>query len=301
MSKFRLVSDGENRFLTLALAINYTLRLFTTDVTTGLTDEDIEALDETDFTEATFAGYSAATLTGGSWTIVSTDPSYARYAQQTFTRSSTGTSQNVYGYYLTNPGDADSLVGFEQFDGPIAIAANGDAIRVTPLLTLDEGDNVTPTGMIAAFGGTTAPTGWLLCNGAAVSRTGTNTALFAAIGTAFGAGNGTTTFNLPDLRQRFPLGVAASGTGNTLGGTGGAINHTHGLNTATSHAKINAASNVINHLRKTVASFNENVSFTATGGATASTADANTLGTELGGTSDTGDPPFQAVHFIIKL
>lgn len=83
-----------------------------------------------------------------------------------------------------------------------------------------------PTGGIIAFGGAAAPTGFLLCNGAIVSRA-TYSALFTAISTLFGAGDGSTTFGLPDLRGRFPLGVAASGTGSTLGGTGGAIDHVH--------------------------------------------------------------------------
>lgn len=63
-----------------------------------------------------------------------------------------------------------------------------------------------PAGVILPFGGTTAPTGYLLCNGQAVSRTG-NAALFAAIGTSFGSGDGSTTFNVPDLRGRFLRGV----------------------------------------------------------------------------------------------
>ncbi len=83
-----------------------------------------------------------------------------------------------------------------------------------------------PTGGIVAYGGTAAPTGYLMCDGALVSRT-TYAALFTAIGVAFGAGDASTTFGLPDLRQRFPLGKAASGTGSTLGGTGGLIDHTH--------------------------------------------------------------------------
>jgi microcystin-dependent protein len=77
----------------------------------------------------------------------------------------------------------------------------------------------------------TAPDGWLICNGAAVSRA-TYADLFTAIGSAFGDGNGTTTFNLPDLRRKFPLGKADSGTGSTLGASGGsnnaiAVSHNH--------------------------------------------------------------------------
>lgn len=62
-----------------------------------------------------------------------------------------------------------------------------------------------PVGAMLPFGGTTEPANWLFARGQAVSRT-TYAALFAAIGTAFGAGNGTTTFNLPDLRGRVPVG-----------------------------------------------------------------------------------------------
>src|SRR3990167_3386083 len=73
-----------------------------------------------------------------------------------------------------------------------------------------------------------APAGYLFCDGAAVSRS-TYSALFAILGTIWGVGDGATTFNLPDLRQKFPLGKAASGTGSTLAGTGGAIDHTHDI------------------------------------------------------------------------
>jgi len=69
-----------------------------------------------------------------------------------------------------------------------------------------------PPGMIAPFGMSGAPTGWLICNGSAVSRT-TYSALFSAIGTTWGSGNGSTTFNVPDFRGRFLRGRAAgSGT-----------------------------------------------------------------------------------------
>lgn len=62
-----------------------------------------------------------------------------------------------------------------------------------------------PAGMIACFAGQTAPAGWLKANGAAVSRTA-YARLFAAVGTTYGAGDGKTTFNLPDLRGEFLRG-----------------------------------------------------------------------------------------------
>lgn len=94
------------------------------------------------------------------------------------------------------------------------------------LIVADPNLATVPVGGLVPYAGGTAPSGYLLCDGAQVSRV-TYKSLFDVIGTAYGTGNGTTTFNVPDLRQRFPLGKAASGTGATLGDTGGAIDHTH--------------------------------------------------------------------------
>lgn len=67
-------------------------------------------------------------------------------------------------------------------------------------------DAVAPAGSVVAFAGAQAPSGWILCDGAAVSRT-TYSGLFAAIGTAWGEGDASTTFNLPDMRGRFLRGA----------------------------------------------------------------------------------------------
>ena len=67
----------------------------------------------------------------------------------------------------------------------------------------------TPPGMIVDFGGTSAPTGWLLCDGSAVSRM-VYAALFSAIGTKWGTGDGTATFNLPYLIKSGAVGVNAT-------------------------------------------------------------------------------------------
>lgn len=96
--------------------------------------------------------------------------------------------------------------------------------------------HVVPTGGMVDFGGTSAPTGWLLCDGSAVSRI-TYAALFAVIGTAFGVGDGSTTFNLP-ASGKFNVSKGAIPF-STLGGTGGAEsvslpNHVHSTNLTTS-------------------------------------------------------------------
>lgn len=76
------------------------------------------------------------------------------------------------------------------------------------LETLDE-IPINPIGIISPYAGATAPTGWLLCDGSAVSRT-TYANLFTLIGTTYGAGNGSTTFNIPDMVGRVPVGRVAS-------------------------------------------------------------------------------------------
>jgi len=99
-----------------------------------------------------------------------------------------------------------------------------------------------PAGIVSAFAGTTAPSGWLMCYGQAVSRTDYS-ALFTALSTTYGVGDGSTTFNIPDMRGRAVAGVDNMGgtaasrltstvltASNTLGATGGT--QTHILTTA---------------------------------------------------------------------
>jgi microcystin-dependent protein len=84
--------------------------------------------------------------------------------------------------------------------------------------------NVAPVGAIMSFARTTPPVGFLECDGSAVSRV-TYSELFTAIGTTWGAGDGSTTFNLPDLPRHTLVGSGGSGTGelgNAVGDTGGA-------------------------------------------------------------------------------
>ena len=89
-------------------------------------------------------------------------------------------------------------------------------------------DDVTipPSGAVVAFAAAAVPTGWLLCDGSAVSRT-TYARLFAVIGTSFGAGDGSTTFNLPNLNGRVAVGIEpGGGRFGALGNVGGEKDHT---------------------------------------------------------------------------
>jgi microcystin-dependent protein len=105
----------------------------------------------------------------------------------------------------------------------------------TALAAQDSGSPaVPPTGAVIPYAGTSAPAGWLLCRGQAVSRDA-YARLFGVIGTTFGAGDGSTTFNVPDLRGRAVVALDNLGGSSadritatwadSLGGAGGAETH----------------------------------------------------------------------------
>ncbi len=97
-------------------------------------------------------------------------------------------------------------------------------------------------GTITMYGGSDTPNGWLTCNGDAVSRT-TYSILFSLIGTTYGVGDGSTTFNIPDMRDSFPIGVKTSTF--DIGDTGGSStivltttelpSHTHTISAVGDH------------------------------------------------------------------
>lgn len=110
------------------------------------------------------------------------------------------TNSNAQGFQL----DAGDGTTFSRMDG-----------RADGTLTWN-GQPLLPVGVVQAFAGRTIPTGWLLCDGSAVSRT-TYANLYACIGTTYGAGNGSTTFNLPNLVDKFVEGSATAGTVKSAG------------------------------------------------------------------------------------
>jgi hypothetical protein len=108
---------------------NLVMRLFTNNYT------PVEGSVESNFTEASGNGYGAITLTAASWSFAGGDPSTLSYAEQTF--SFTGALGNVYGYYFTQV-TSGKLIWAERFsNGPYNIQNNGDAIKITPQITLE--------------------------------------------------------------------------------------------------------------------------------------------------------------------
>lgn len=150
-----------------------------------------------------------------------------------------------------------------------------------------------PAGCIQMYGGSTVPTGWLECTGSAVSRA-LYANLFTAIGTTWGAGDGSTTFNLPDLRGRTPIGVGTGSglTARTLGGTGGAETHVLATSEIPSHQH---GATSVQFLNQPGAGGTANVV-----GGTATNAQANTAAAGGGG-SHANMQPWAAVKFIIKI
>lgn len=153
---------------------------------------------------------------------------------------------------------------------------------------------VNPTGTIQMFGGTVAPSGWLICDGSAVSRS-TQAGLFAVIGTNYGPGDGATTFNLPNFASSFPMGA-------TPGSVGGAATHAHPLSGAgwAQIVMVNPGSIGVAGRREAVPdSWDESFRITGT---TTTPQSAQTNATPLAGATDSGSslPPYVGVNFIIK-
>jgi len=118
--------------------------------------------------------------------------------------------------FIATPDEAVEDIADAIIDGDMrAITSNAvaqvvpsDASSSNKLVTVAD---ITPVGVILPYGGLIAPNNWFFCQGQAVSRT-TYSELFAVISTAFGAGDGSTTFNLPDMREVVPVGIGQNDT-----------------------------------------------------------------------------------------
>ena len=155
---------------------------------------------------------------------------------------------------IANEQDADgdklqqNFVTIEDWANQEAVTRDGSTAMTSPLLlpgaptepnqaaTKAYVDAAVLIGEVKMWPGTNEPPGYFFCRGAAISRA-TYAALFAVLGTAYGAGDGSTTFNLPDYRGRSPVGVNSqgqffSGGPGELGGSGNTIlpYHGHGVN-----------------------------------------------------------------------
>jgi microcystin-dependent protein len=131
--------------------------------------------------------------------------------------------------------NTNSRLGVGDTTPSYAVDVAGD-VNVTGTVRVAGVSIATPVGVVQQYAGSNAPAGFLLCDGSAVSRT-TYAALFAVISTTYGAGDGATTFNLPNLKGRIPVGRDVTQTEfNVLGETGGAKTHTLTTDEIPAHA-----------------------------------------------------------------
>lgn len=188
--------------------------------------------------EAAISGTTTLTLSNSN--IVLTVPTYPTYADPPTVSTSaqnlrlllTGTPSvnltvyipsTVSGFWIID----DQTTGSSTISiKTTAVGSTGvNSVRNNTLMVISDGTNVkyadsgivnatflVPSGSIFSFGGTSVPSGWLFCDGSAVSRT-TYASLFATIGTSWGIGDGLTTFNIPDLQNMFLRGSGSSVVG----------------------------------------------------------------------------------------
>jgi microcystin-dependent protein len=240
----------------------------------GSTITSLEVVPSTDMAE----GFGDKWLLGSWVTIVVNDQEVkAQVAETPISISSDGV---LVGAVV---GDA---TGFD-WESVLAAKQSKTEKRVSALeQNAENGSGAVPPGAVQEFAGSTAPVGFLLCDGSLVSRT-IYPVLFAVLGTVFGAGDGSTTFALPNHAGRVAVGKG-SGTFASLGATGGAETHTLTIAEMPSHS----------HSIPT--SFGDSSPWSGV-------RRAETLGGQSGATSSTGGglahnnlQPYIVLNFIIK-
>lgn len=180
---------------------------------------------------------------------------------------------------------------------------NNESIATTAFVTAALAVNL-PAGVVVPFADDVVPTGWLLCDGQAVSRS-TYATLFGLIGTTYGTGDGSTTFNVPNLKGKTVFGRDSGQTEfDVLGETSGAKTHTHTLSSAGwARTYVNGTSGDFEMDFVGTAGWTSDRA--ALGGTVGSGGNSNPGGAVLDGTTDastaaTSLPPYMVLNYLIK-
>ena len=184
----------------------------------------------------------------------------------------------------------------QEFEVDGNLKVQGDII-FSDASTMASASSGIPAGILAPFAGSTAPDGWLLCDGSAVSRT-TYSGLFAVIATTYGVGDGSTTFGLPDLRGRMALGLDNMGgtsadrvtniQADAMGGADGEENHLLTVEELAAHTH-------------TVAIGINGTQTYSQSGATTTNSGPITSSSTGGGSAHNVLDPYLTVNFIVKI
>ena len=294
------------------------------DVTIKTEDNLTGALDTSSFSNDTALPTTPIVVKSSNYTVLTTDRSKVIHADATggnitITLLDATTAGDNFRITVKHIGSANEVsvatTGGDTLDGSSSFLLDAQYESIT---CVSDGANWSiatdariqtdpiPTGTVVPYAGTTAPSGWLFCDGAAVSRTG-NSALFTVLGTTYGAGDGSTTFNVPDMGGRVPAGKETTATrltsgaggvdGGTLAATGGDQTHTLTEAQLPAHAhNMTISSRVFN----TGGSSDDNRLSRANTGGSAVT-------TNVGDTADTGSgnahanvQPTIVLNYIIK-
>ena len=168
-----------------------------------------------------------------------------------------------------------------------AIEADGE-IQAAQGRIKDKSGYLAPVGSMMMYAGSSAPTGWLLCDGTAISRT-TYSDLFSTISTTYGVGDGFDTFNTPNMGGKGPMGYLSSNSAfDALAETGGEENHTLTVDELAAHTH-------------TVAIGINGTQTYSQSGATTTNSGPITSSSTGGGSAHNVLDPYLTVNFIVKI
>lgn len=234
-------------------------------------------------TSAGLAGLLSDETGSGGAAVFATSPTISGATLNGVTINTSFAGSAVLGI---DQGGTGSTTKVSALNALLPTQTTADTVLTSDGTNVSWGANPNPAGVVLAYASTTAPTGYLLCDGTAVSRA-TYAGLFAVIGVTYGVGDNSTTFNLPDLRGRNVI-MASSTLSLTIASSGGEKTHTQTIAEMPAHTHEGTFYNVNN---------NANTGPAYAGGVSGTRA----VPSEGGGTAFNVMDPYLVMNYIIKI
>ncbi|MBP2657164.1 MAG: Tail Collar domain protein [Firmicutes bacterium] len=264
--------------------------------TAAATSESNAATSATDAansaTAASTSETNSATSESNAATSTTRASSSATAASTSETNSATSatsaaSSAESASTYATNAANSATAAATSATAAATSESNAADSATAAAANAASAGTAANPTGVILPYGGSSAPDGYLLCDGSTLSRT-TYANLYDVVGTTYGTGDGSTTFALPDLQDKFVLGKGD--TYSTLAATGGETEHTLTTDEMPSH----------HHTITGGTSGTAGYVTMESDGNSASTESSNGTNYTGGGEAHNNMPPYIVLNYIIK-